>query len=247
MAQDSITLTVFLKHDQSKNLAIIQEHLASMEWWDRFPPAGVEILSWNVVMGIGQIVTLRMPPELLAKVNVELERSAWRVFSTEFYPTYDFMPVRARLRREWHERSGRGVPEAAPIITSAPVHAVNPAGMPAPPPGLFSHGVVANGFVHVSGMHAAGPEGITGGSDAGAQTQEVFRRIALVLREAGSALDRVVKLTVYAASMADREAIGTVRRAIFATAKLPPAATFIEVSGFVDQRIKVEIDAIAVV
>ena len=70
-------------------------------------PAGCEIVSWNVVMGIGQIVTLRLPPRLLATVNVEIERSAWGVFETEFYPTYDFVPVRERIGREWRARTGR--------------------------------------------------------------------------------------------------------------------------------------------
>ena len=73
---ERIMLTVFLRHDQSQNLEEIQAHLGDQEWWTGFPPEGVEILSWNVVMGIGQIVTLRMPPELLPKVNVELERRA---------------------------------------------------------------------------------------------------------------------------------------------------------------------------
>jgi hypothetical protein len=99
----TILLTIFLKHDQSKNLDGIQGHLSKQGWWERFPPAGCEIVSWNVVMGIGQIVTLRLPPRLLNVVNVEIERSAWGAFTTEFYPTYDFVPVRERLAREWRE------------------------------------------------------------------------------------------------------------------------------------------------
>jgi hypothetical protein len=100
---DTILLTIFLKHDQTKNLEGIQGHLAATGWWERFPPKGVDIVSWNVVMGIGQIVTLRLPPHLLNVVNVEIERCAWGAFSTEFFPTYDFVPVRERLAREWRE------------------------------------------------------------------------------------------------------------------------------------------------
>ncbi len=96
-----ILLTLFLKHDQSKNLAEIQGTLGDREWWDRFPPDGVEIVSWYVVMGIGQVVTLKMAPEKVPVVNLEIERSAWGVFSTEFFPTYDFVPVRERIRRDW--------------------------------------------------------------------------------------------------------------------------------------------------
>lgn len=99
---ETILLTVFLKHDQSQNIDQIQRTLAEREWWDRFPPPGVEVVSWNVVMGIGQIVTLRLPPSKLNLVNIEIERSAWGVFSTEFFPTYDFVPVRERIRARAH-------------------------------------------------------------------------------------------------------------------------------------------------
>jgi hypothetical protein len=96
--QDTVLLTVFLRHDQSNNLDAIQTKLKEAEWWDRFPPEGVRIVSWMVAMGFGQIVTLAVPPRLLPLVNVELERSAWGVFNTECYPTYDFLPVRERIR-----------------------------------------------------------------------------------------------------------------------------------------------------
>lgn len=241
---DTVTLTIFLKHDQSKNLDMIQAHLDEMEWWDRFPPAGVEILSWNVVMGIGQIVTLRMPPSLIAKVNVELERSAWKVFSTEFFPTYDFLPVRERLRREWQERRKAGK-KLAPIPPTE-LKAINPKTLPAPPTGLFNQAVVANGFIYMSGIHAGAAEGTIGGEDVGAQTQEVFRRIQAILEDAGSSLEKIVKLTIYTKSMKYREEISKTRKEVFSDVAIVPASTFVEVSGFIDPRLKVEIDAIAV-
>jgi hypothetical protein len=97
-SSETLLLTVFLRHDQSNNLDAVQTKLKDAEWWDRFPPAGVEVVSWTVAMGFGQIVTLRLPPSKLAEVNVELERSAWGVFRTECYPAYDFIPVRERIK-----------------------------------------------------------------------------------------------------------------------------------------------------
>lgn len=240
---DTITLTIFLRHDQSKNLDIIQAHLAEMEWWDRFPPPGVEILSWNVVMGIGQIVTLRMPPALMAKVNVELERSAWKVFSTEFFPTYDFLPVRERLRREWRERISAEKPGLESM--GQDMRAINPESLQKPPPGLFNQAVIANGFVYLSGIHAGSPGGPVGGEDAGAQTAEIFRRINLILEESGSSLAKLVKLTIYTTSIKNRDEIGQVRRMVFKDVAVVPASTFVEVSGFIDVTLKVEIDAVA--
>ncbi|MDB5409063.1 MAG: hypothetical protein JWL84_3975 [Rhodospirillales bacterium] len=110
-APETILLTIFLKHDQSKNMDEIQDRLAEAAWWERFPPQGVEIVSWNVVMGIGQIVTLRLPPRLLNTVNIEIERCAWGVFSTEFFPTYDFVPVRERLKREYLAKRAAAEPQ----------------------------------------------------------------------------------------------------------------------------------------
>lgn len=95
---DAILLTVFLRHDQTHNLVAIQTKLKDAGWWERFPPEGVEIVSWYVAMGFGQIVTLRVPPSRLAAVNVELERSAWGVFRTECFPAYDFQPVREAIK-----------------------------------------------------------------------------------------------------------------------------------------------------
>ena len=101
---DTMLLTVFLRHDQSQNLEQLQGRLDDADWWHGFPPEGVEFVSWVVAMGIGQIVTLRPPASRLNAVNVELERRAWGTFSTDFYPTYDFMAVRDRLTRESDER-----------------------------------------------------------------------------------------------------------------------------------------------
>ena len=101
---DEITLSVFLKHDQGQSLDEFQTKLDDRGWWENFPPDGVEIVSWNVVMGIGQIATLRLPPSKLQAVNIALEKYAWGVFQTEVYATYDFKIVRERLARESKER-----------------------------------------------------------------------------------------------------------------------------------------------
>ena len=42
-------LTIFLRHDESKTLEEINEHLKSTGWYKSFPPAGVEVVSWYVL------------------------------------------------------------------------------------------------------------------------------------------------------------------------------------------------------
>ena len=86
-------LTVFLRHDESKTLDQINADLKAHGYFDNFPPKGVEVVSWYVMMGIGQVVTLRFPAERLREVNLAIERHAWGAFRTDFYPTYDYKSV----------------------------------------------------------------------------------------------------------------------------------------------------------
>ena len=92
-ADNTIMLTIFLKHDQSRPLAEINAQLEKQGFYKAFPPEGVEIVSWYVMMGIGQVVTLRLPASRLREVNRAIENSAWGSYHTEFYPTYDYKPV----------------------------------------------------------------------------------------------------------------------------------------------------------
>jgi uncharacterized protein with GYD domain len=103
-ADDAILLTIFLRHDQSKTLDEINEALKRTGFREKFPPQGVDIVSWYVMMGIGQVVTLRVPPDRLREVNLAVERTAWGAFRTEFYPTYDFRPIHEGLKRSTRER-----------------------------------------------------------------------------------------------------------------------------------------------
>ena len=97
---DAILLTVFLKHDQSKTLGQINEELRRNGYYEQFPPAGIDVVSWYVVMGIGQIVTLRVPPDRLREVNRVLEDTAWGAYRTEFYPAYDYKAAAEQQRRQ---------------------------------------------------------------------------------------------------------------------------------------------------
>lgn len=91
--KDSILLTVFLKHDQSNNFEDFQKILEDQKFFESFPPEGVSVVSWYVMMGIGQVVTLEVPAHKLRAVNLAIEKSAWKAFTTEFYPTYNLYPV----------------------------------------------------------------------------------------------------------------------------------------------------------
>jgi hypothetical protein len=92
-ADNAVMLTIFLKHDQSRPLGELNAQLERQGFYKAFPPAGIEVVSWYVMMGIGQVVTLRLPASRLREVNRVFETSAWGAYRTEFYPTYDFKAI----------------------------------------------------------------------------------------------------------------------------------------------------------
>ena len=92
--------TIFLRHDQSKTLPEIQAQLARTGFNEAFPPKGVEVVSWYVMMGIGQVVTVRLPAERLREVNRVVEEKAWSAYRTEFYATCDYAPIAEQERKK---------------------------------------------------------------------------------------------------------------------------------------------------
>lgn len=92
--KDTMLLTVFLKHDQTMNNVQRGELLRNTGFNEEFPPDGVEIVDHYVMMGIGQVIVLRLPPDHLRALNVAIERGAWGAYQTEFYITYDLAKAR---------------------------------------------------------------------------------------------------------------------------------------------------------
>jgi hypothetical protein len=95
---DTFLLTIFLRHDESKPLPKINQQLREQGFYKAFPPPGVEVVSWYVMMGVGQVVTLRVPASRLREVNRAIENTAWGGYRTEFYPTYDYKAVAEQMR-----------------------------------------------------------------------------------------------------------------------------------------------------
>ena len=97
-ATDYVLVTVVLRHDQSRNLEEITKLLDDSGFWAKFPPEGITVESWYVAMGLGQVVTLRVPPARLREVNRSIEQNAWKAYRTDIYLTYDFREI-ARSQR----------------------------------------------------------------------------------------------------------------------------------------------------
>ncbi|MFY9983502.1 MAG: hypothetical protein WAM44_03435 [Chthoniobacterales bacterium] len=123
-----IMLTVILRYNENKTIEDIDNHLAQTGFYKNFPPEGVEIVSYNIVMGIGHIITLRLPPDKLREVNVAFEKGVWSAFRTEFYPTYDYVHIFNELKQN--------APTPQPESTTTPAR---PTPSPTPTPKRTVH------------------------------------------------------------------------------------------------------------
>ena len=90
---NAVMLTIFFKHEETRPLGELNAQLEKQGFYKAFPPEGIEVVSWYVMMGVGQVVTLRLPASRLRDVNRIIETSAWGAYHTEFYPTYDYKPT----------------------------------------------------------------------------------------------------------------------------------------------------------
>ena len=91
--EDSVLVTIILKHQQDKNLPEIRRVLEAQGFWDVFPPQDTRVVSWTLAVGLGHIVTLQVPTGSVRRLNLALENGAWGAFNTEVYLTYDYQNV----------------------------------------------------------------------------------------------------------------------------------------------------------
>ena len=102
---DKILVTIVLKHQQDKNLTELQEKMDKAKFWESFPPEGMEVESWYIAMGLGQVITLKLHPKDLRRLNLAVEKSVWGAFETDFYPTYEFKEIAKSIKAK--KLSGR--------------------------------------------------------------------------------------------------------------------------------------------
>ncbi|WP_166423780.1 hypothetical protein [Paraglaciecola sp. 20A4] len=95
---DKILITIVLKHQQDKNLTELQAKMDENRFWQSFPPKGMEVDSWYVMMGLGQVITVKVHPKDLRTLNLAVEKSAWGIFETDIYPTYEFKAIAESIK-----------------------------------------------------------------------------------------------------------------------------------------------------
>jgi len=106
----------------------------------------------------------------------------------------------------------------------------------------FSAAVRAGDLVFVAGITAVTADGAIVGEDAYTQAREVLRKLGEALEAAGARLDQVVQTRMYLTDASDWEAVGRAHGEVFA--EIRPAAAML-VTGLLDPRMRVEIEAVA--
>jgi 2-iminobutanoate/2-iminopropanoate deaminase len=110
------------------------------------------------------------------------------------------------------------------------------------PAGPYSHAVVANGFVYVSGQGPVDPETGTMPDGFADQVRQTLKNVRTILEAAGSSLDDVVKVNAYVTDLTRFAEFNEVYKEFFRND--PPARTTVAAALL---GILVEVDCIAAV
>jgi enamine deaminase RidA (YjgF/YER057c/UK114 family) len=116
---------------------------------------------------------------------------------------------------------------------------------PSPYEGLysFSRVTVAGPFILVGGTTSVDPSGFVLGSTPYEQTVEILGKIQHELTRAGATLADVVQVRMYVTDISRSDEVGRAHAEAFADVR--PLLTMVEVSGLIDPRMLVEVEALA--
>jgi enamine deaminase RidA (YjgF/YER057c/UK114 family) len=110
----------------------------------------------------------------------------------------------------------------------------------------YSRAVRVGSVIHVAGTTATDETGkLVGIGDPYVQTMQALRNIERALVKAGATVRDVVRTRVFVADIKQWQEVGRAHGEIFGAIR--PASTMVQVSGFVDPAMLVEIEAEAIV
>lgn len=123
----------------------------------------------------------------------------------------------------------------------------DPPGVPAPPPGAFSHAVRVNGdsgaLLYVSGQIAIDDRGaLVGKGDVGKQSEQVFDILGKILAAHGAGFDDVVNIRTFLTDMDQLPGYLAVRKQHLTGP--PPSSTTVEVSRLFNPDALLEVDLV---
>ena len=109
----------------------------------------------------------------------------------------------------------------------------------------FSRVVRAGDHVLVGGTTSMAPDGNVIGETPYEQTVEILRKVKHELGRAGAGIGDVIQVRIYVTDISHYEDVGRAHDEVFE--EIRPLLTMVGVSGLVDPRMLVEIEAVALV
>ena len=110
--------------------------------------------------------------------------------------------------------------------------------------GLYSHAIIANGFLFISGQVALDEQGsVVGKGDIRIQTEQVMKNLQIILRAVNAKFDDIIKIRIHLLNLDDRAGFHEVRKKYFK--ENLPVSTLVIVESLVDKNLLVEVEAIA--
>ena len=109
----------------------------------------------------------------------------------------------------------------------------------------FSRVVQAGPLVLVGGTTSVDLDGVVLGDTPYEQTIEILRKLEHELGRVGARLAQVVQIRAYVTDISRAEDVGRAHGEVFGDVR--PVMTMVEVSGLIDPRMLVEIEAVVVV
>lgn len=109
----------------------------------------------------------------------------------------------------------------------------------------YSRAIKVGNVIEITGTTSVNGDQFVGQDDPYEQTRFILSKIEGYLKELDSCIEDVVRTRIFTTDISKWEAIARAHSEVFGQIK--PATTLVEISGLIDSRMLVEIEATAIV
>jgi hypothetical protein len=99
-SEAGVLLTVVLHQEDDLTVEQMRSTFEKNDFQAVFPPRGARVESWHGVLGLGHVITLRLPAHQIPEVRQDIEEREWGDIRPRLYTSYDY-------RQLWREDGGR--------------------------------------------------------------------------------------------------------------------------------------------